>query len=121
MSTTALVLPGDDDVLEFWDGGEVVKGQPTARHEAIRADLVAQLVAQRPEGLSVQVSSSIEDSGTAPTSDASVLGTTTGPVSTLVWVPGKWWCYSEKPEPCAVGRGAGPCTPSTVARTCPAS
>ena len=77
--------PGELEV-ELWDGEEVVKGQPTPRHEALRAALLAQLFGQRHTDLSVEVSWAIEEPGMAPRSDGSVLDRSLDPPATLVWV-----------------------------------
>ncbi len=77
--------PGELEV-ELWDGEEMVKGQPTPRHEALRAALLAQLFGQRRTYLSVEVSSAIEEPGMAPRPDGSVLDRSFDPPATLVGV-----------------------------------
>lgn len=76
----------DEADVELWDGEEVVKGQPRPWHEAVRLALLAQLYAQRRLGVGVVTSSAIEDAGTAPRSDGSVIDTAGGHREVLVWV-----------------------------------
>lgn len=83
MSALSVETPGTEDLdYELWEGEEVVRGQPSNTHEAIRAALIIQMGPQCPPGFVVLTSSSIEDAGTAPRSDGAVLS----PEETLVWV-----------------------------------
>lgn len=87
MSAAPLELVEADEAdVELWDGEEVVKGQPTRRHETLRAELLGQLLAQRRAGMLVVVSSALEEAGTAPHSDGSVIDISADPPATLVWV-----------------------------------
>jgi hypothetical protein len=76
-------LEVEEDV-EVWDGVPVVKGSPSASHEAVRAALISQLDAQRPPGMSVVVSSIAGDEHEFARSDGSVIDIASG--LTPVWV-----------------------------------
>lgn len=75
-----------EGAVELWDGEEVVKGQPTPSHEAIRAQVIVQLSAQCPPGLSIRVSSAVGDDRNCAQSDGSVVDVTSQPRCTPVWV-----------------------------------
>src|SRR5512144_2168223 len=84
MSTPAAPALDVEDDVELWDGVRVVKGSPSAAHEALRASLISQLDAQRPPGTSVVVSSIAGDEHGFARSDGSVVDVA-GAV-TPVWV-----------------------------------
>jgi hypothetical protein len=70
--TTEIFDPGEIP-FEVWDGEVVVKGQPSRWHEAVRAEVLRQLLNQLPPELVVLTSSAVGDDHTYAQSDGSVL------------------------------------------------
>jgi hypothetical protein len=69
---TELFDPGEIP-YEVWDGEVVVKGQPSRWHEAVRAEVLHQLLGQLPREFVVLTSSAVGDENTYAQSDGSLL------------------------------------------------
>ena len=70
--TTEVFDPGEIP-FEIWDDEVVVKGQPSRWHEAVRAEVLHQLLGQLPPEFVVLTSSAVGDDHTYAQSDGSVL------------------------------------------------
>jgi hypothetical protein len=71
-SATEVFDPGEIP-FEVWDGEVVVKGQPSRWHEAVRAEVLYQLLGQLPREFVVLTSSAVGDDNTFAQSDGSLL------------------------------------------------